>query len=261
MRRKIGKSEFCQDYLLEKGSPQLKIKSLVNWQERHTLVKAAFPINVEADFVSYEILCGVIQRTTKPQTGREKAKWEVPALRWADISQDNYGVSLLNDCKYGYDAKPDEIRLTLLRGATWPKKEADVGIHEFTYAIYPHVGSWENAGTVQRGYELNMPLFVQVMPPLISQEKSSEKLPQVYRFLGWEVENLILMAFKRSEDNQDWVLRCYECLGKLAELELKSDAGLKIRETVDLLERGIADSLESKSCQISPWKVVSFLWN
>ncbi|MGD1716843.1 alpha-mannosidase [Dapis sp. BLCC M172] len=258
--RKIGNSEFRQDYILEIDSPLLKIKSWVNWQEKHTLVKAAFPINIEADFATYEIPCGAIKRTTKPQTEREKAKWEVPALHWADISKNNYGVSLLNDCKYGYDAKPDELRLTLLRGSTWPDSEADVGIHEFTYAIYPHIGSWENAGTVQRGYELNMPLLVQIMP-LISKEKSHGNLPQTYRFLGWETENLILMALKRSEDNQRWIFRCYECLGREAKLNLESDAGLGIGKVVNLLEQDVSESnveVESKSCEISPWKIVSF---
>ncbi len=258
--RKIGNSEFCQDYILEIASPLLKIKSWVNWQERHTLVKAAFPINIEADFVTYEIPCGAIKRSTKPQTEREKAKWEVPALHWADISKDNYGVSLLNDCKYGYDAKPDELRLTLLRGSTWPDPKADVGIHEFTYAIYPHVGSWENSGTVQRGYELNMPLLVQVMP-LVSEQKSNGKLPQTYRFLSWEAENLILMALKRSEDNQSWIFRCYECLGKEAKLKLESDVGLGIGKVVNLLEQDVSEptvNFENKSCEISPWKIVTF---
>ncbi|MGB3508073.1 MAG: alpha-mannosidase [Microcoleaceae cyanobacterium] len=261
VKRKIGKSEFCQDYILEINSPLLKIKSRVNWQERHILVKAAFPINIEADFATYEIPCGAIKRTTKLQTETEKAKWEVPALRWADISNDNYGLSLLNNCKYGYDAKPNELRLTLLRGSTWPDPEADVGIHEFTYAIYPHVGSWENARTVQRGYELNMPLLVQLMPS-IGEEKSTGKLPQVYRFLGWEAENLILMALKRSENDRGWVLRCYECLGKEAELKLESDAGLAIGKAVDLLERDVVEptiDFESKSCEISSWKIVSFV--
>jgi len=258
--RKIGNSEFRQDYILEIGSPLLKIKSWVNWQEKHTLVKAAFPINIEADFATYEIPCGAIKRTTKPQTEREKAKWEVPALHWADISKDNYGVSLLNDCKYGYDAKPDQLRLTLLRGSTWPDSEADLGIHEFTYAIYPHIGSWENAGTVQRGYELNMPLLVKVMP-LISKEKSHGKLPQTYRFLGWETENLILMALKRSEDNQRWIFRCYECLGKEAKLKLESDTALGIGKVVNLLEEDVSESnveCDSKSCEILPWKIVTF---
>ncbi len=258
--RKIGNSEFRQDYILEIDSPLLKIKSWVNWQEKHTLVKAAFPINIEADFATYEIPCGAIKRTTKPNTEREKAKWEVPALHWADISNDNYGVSLLNDCKYGYDAKPDELRLTLLRSSTWPDSEANVGIHEFTYAIYPHIGSWENAETVQRGYELNMPLLVEIMP-LINEEKSDGKLPQVYRFFGWETENLILMALKRSEDNQSWIFRCYECLGKEAKLNLESDADLGIGKVVNLLEQYVSEpnvEFESKSCEISPWKIVSF---
>ena len=171
--RQLRESEFIQDYILQVASPILKIQTKVNWLERHVLVKAAFPLNLEADFATYEIPCGAIQRTTKPQTAAEKAKWEVPALRWADLTEEgetrrqgdkeigrrenSYGVSLLNDCKYGYDAQPSQLRLSLLRSPEWPNPEADKGNHEFSYGLYPHGGSWEKAQTVKRGYEFNQP--------------------------------------------------------------------------------------------------------
>ena len=134
--RQLGESEFIQDYILQVNSQILKIHTKVNWLERHVLVKAAFPLNLEADFTTCEIPCGAIQRTTKPTTAAEKAKWEVPALRWADLTGevigegdektvDSYGVSLLNDCKYGYDAQPNLLRLSLLRSPEWPNPEAD----------------------------------------------------------------------------------------------------------------------------------------
>ncbi len=120
--RQLGNSEFCQDYILQAGSPVLKISSKVNWQENQVLLKAAFPLNIEADFATYEIPCSAIRRTTKPQNPAEQAKWELPALRWADLTSETneglYGISLLNDCKYGYDAKPNQLRLTLLRSST-----------------------------------------------------------------------------------------------------------------------------------------------
>ncbi len=115
---------FAKIYILQVGVPLLKIATTVNWQESQVLVKAAFPLNIEADFATYEIPCGAIRRSTKPQTPAEKAKWEVPALRWADLTgeteQGIYGVSLLNDCKYGYDSQPNQLRLTLLRSPHWP---------------------------------------------------------------------------------------------------------------------------------------------
>ncbi|MBD2775044.1 alpha-mannosidase [Iningainema tapete] len=258
--RQLGNSEFRQDYILQARSQLLKIATKVDWQERQVLVKAAFPLNVEAEFASYEIPCGVIRRPTQPQTPREKAKWEVPALRWADLTGHQYGVSLLNDCKYGYDSQPNQLRLTLLRSPNWPDPQADRGIHEFTYALYSHVGGWESAHTVRRGYELNIPL--QVLLVTQQQEQDHKFLSPVGSFFDLGAENLILMAFKQAEDNQqEWILRCYECHGASAELRFQSDLGLTLTESVDLLERSSATPEFSYSQQIltvKPWKITSF---
>jgi alpha-mannosidase len=265
--RQIGRSHFIQDYILDSHSPILKINTLVDWQEPHVMVKAAFPLNVESEMAAYEMPCGTIERTTKPQTPAEKAKWEVPALRWADLtehSQNNsqntsYGVSVLNDCKYAYDAQPNQLRLTLLRGSTWPDPAADFYQHEFTYAIYPHRGSWQSAQTVQRGYELNVPLsviFVNQSAPL-NLQASQKTLPVHGSFLELSAENLILMAFKPTEDEsetQKWILRCYEAYGQATEIHLHSDLGLKLDGQVDLLEEPIT----TDSRNISPWKVTSY---
>ncbi|MFW9264509.1 alpha-mannosidase [Nostoc sp. CALU 546] len=277
--RQLGESEFCQDYILQAGSPLLKIATTVNWQENHVLVKAAFPLNIEADFATYEIPCSAIRRPTKPQTPAEHAKWEVPALRWADLTAENiiqnpkskiqnsYGVSLLNDCKYGYDSKPNQLRLTLLRSSNWPDSQADRGFHEFTYTLYPHAGSWESAHTVRRGYELNIPLQV-ILNPLTTQNLALTQRPVTANstikgvsFLDLSAENLILMALKPSEDGpQQLILRCYECHGETAELSLQSDLGLNLGETVDLLERSSSTEFSSgqQILTIQPWKIASF---
>ncbi|MBE9000154.1 alpha-mannosidase [Nostoc sp. LEGE 12447] len=267
--RQLGESEFCQDYILQAGSPLLKIATTVNWQENHVLVKAAFPLNIEADFATYEIPCGAIRRTTKPQTPAEEAKWEVPALRWADLTGETqkgiHGVSLLNDCKYGYDSKPNQLRLTLLRSPNWPDSEADKGFHEFTYTLYPHAGSWESAHTVRRGYELNIPLQVILNPANANAPEnppfSTGKDGLGVSFLDLSAENLILMALKPSEDNpQQLILRCYECHGETAELSLQSNLGLNLGDTVDLLERSSTTKFSSgqQILTIQPWKIASF---
>ena len=175
-------------------------------------------------------------------------------MRWGDLTQQNpekYGVSLLNNCKYGYDAKPHQIRLSLLRGSTWPDPNADLGIHEFTYAIYPHAGTWKEAKTVKRGYELNLPLLVSEISP----NQNNQNLPVKGNFLDLGAENLILMAFKKAEDSAEWILRCYECNGEDAKLELKSDLGLQISGPVDILERTVENA---EFLTIQPWKIAGF---
>lgn len=250
--RQLGASVFCQDYILQTGSPLLKIATTVNWQENQVLVKAAFPLNLTADFATYEIPCGAITRTTQPQTPAERAKWEVPALRWANLTTgDAYGVSLLNDCKYGYDSQPHQLRLTLLRSPNWPDPKADRGHHEFTYALYPHQGSWQSAHTVRRGYELNIPL-----QHLVNPTPQVPSLPPSLSFLDLSADNLVLMALKPAEDHpEQLIIRCYECHGETAELHLQSDIGLTLGNAVDLLERPLGEFSPSV---IQPWKIVSF---
>ncbi|MBE9006175.1 alpha-mannosidase [Fortiea sp. LEGE XX443] len=264
--RQLGESEFCQDYILQANSPLLKITSKVNWQENQVFVKAAFPLNVEADFATYEIPCGAIRRPTKPQTPAEQAKWEVPALHWADLTEETelgiYGVSLLNDCKYGYDSQSNQLRLSLLRSPNWPDPETDRGFHEFTYALYPHAGSWESAQTVQRGYELNISL--QVFSPqhsALKTQHSALSTKDKMSFLNLTSQNLILMALKPTEDNmQKFILRCYESQGETAELRLHSDLDLLLGEKVDLLERSLditEFSVKQQSLTIQPWKITT----
>ncbi|WP_308256024.1 glycoside hydrolase family 38 C-terminal domain-containing protein, partial [Geminocystis sp. GBBB08] len=112
IKKTFNRSHFRQDYILNFNSPILTIKNKVNWQEDYTLLKVNFSLNIESDFVTYDIACGNIQRTTKPKTEAEKAQWEVNGHYWADSSNHNYGVSLLNDCKYGYDSKSNQLRLS-----------------------------------------------------------------------------------------------------------------------------------------------------
>ncbi|AKG23581.1 alpha-mannosidase [Calothrix sp. 336/3] len=258
--QQLGKSEFRTDYIIDLASPILQISTQVDWQENQVLVKTAFTFNFTADFATYEIPCGSIQRPTQPQTPAEKAKWEVPALRWADLTTETddgniYGVSLLNDCKYGYDAQPNQLRLTLLRSPNWPDPQADRGIHDFTYGIYPHLGDWKSAETVKKGYELNRPLSVILLD---NQASNNTNLPSTGQLLNLSSHNVILMALKQSEDNsQTWVMRCYECHGEASEVHLESDLDLQISSAVDLREYPVTP--DNPIQNISPWQVRSYL--
>jgi alpha-mannosidase len=257
--RKLAQATFYQIYSLYSGSPVLHIDTTVaDWQERHVLVKVAFRLNLEADVATYDIPCGAIERTTKPQSDREKAQWEVPALRWADLSDGEYGISLLSDCKHGYDAQPNQLRLTLLRGSEFPDPDADKDWHEFSYALYPHSGTWKTAQTARKAVEFNLPL------DLVKQEaiadSTTHSLPPDRQLLDLNSENLISIAFKQSEDSPDkWILRCYECHGEAAQLHFSSSLNLRLDQAVDLLEQPTSPiTIQEQTATIPPWAIASF---
>jgi alpha-mannosidase len=158
--RTWGGSSFVQDYVVTAGSPLLEVRTTADWNESHKLLKAAFFLDTDATEAVYEIPYGTIARTTRPQTAAEKAKWEVPGQRWVDVSRPDgsFGVTLVNDSKYGYDVVGDRLRLTLLRAPKSPDPQADIGRHTFAYALYPHQGDWKAADSWKRGAEYNLPL-------------------------------------------------------------------------------------------------------
>jgi alpha-mannosidase len=260
--RKIGQSTFNQVYILDQGAALLRIDSQVDWRERQVLVKTSFPFNINANVATYEIPCGAIQRSTRPQTEADRAKWEVSALRWADLSDaptsDSYGISILSDCKHGYDARPNQLRLTLLRGSKWPDPNSDLGQHQFSYAVYPHDRDWKTAQTARRGYEINQPLRVlNIAPP----KSTATALPAVGDFL-FLPSNFMLSALKPSEDNPNqWILRGYECHGMSGSLNWQNGLGATLKQALNpsatrlnLLEQPVSDPVGS----LKPWQIVTW---
>jgi alpha-mannosidase len=228
--KKFQNSTFTQDITLYPHVPRVDVRTTADWHERHILLKAAFPLAVRSDTATFEIPFGSIERPTTRRTPAEKAKFEVPALRWADLSDSQNGFSLLNDSKYGYDAHDNVLRLSLLRSPTWPDPEADQGLHHFTYSLYPHGGTWREAGTVRRGYELNVPLLAFVTTP------HSGTLPASYSFAALEPENLVLTAVKKAEDDDALIFRFYEFAGRQTEAHLKLPPGATQAAETNLME-------------------------
>lgn len=264
--RRIGQSTFNQVYSLDQGAAVLQIDNQVDWRERQVLVKAAFNFNINASVASYEIACGAIQRTTSPQTPAERAKWEVPALRWADLSDsatgNSFGVSILSDCKQGYDARPNQLRLSLLRGSLWPDPNSDLDQHQFTYAVYSHDRDWKAGQTVRRAAELNQPLRLLTLNP--ASLTGPAKLPPVGEFLSLPA-NFMLTAFKPSEDNPNqWILRGYECHGSSGQLNWQNGLGTTLKQVLNpsatrlnLLEQPTSEAVGP----ISPWQIATYGFN
>ena len=148
-------------------------------------MKTAFPVDINADKATYEIQFGTVERPTHSNTSWDTAKFEVCAHKFADLSEYGYGVSLLNDCKYGHDIHDGVIRLTMLKCGTYPNPDADKCHHTFTYSLYPHAGNYREAGTIQQAYLLNQPMTA------FKLQKQSGTLPESYSLLSLDCDNVI----------------------------------------------------------------------
>jgi alpha-mannosidase len=224
-------STFVRDITLYAGVPRIDVKMQAEWHEKHILLKVAFPVGAHSDKATYEIPFGSVERPTTRNTPAELAQFEVPAQRWADISDSTHGFSLLNDSKYGYDAKGNVLRLSLLRSPEWPDPHADEGQHEFTYSLYPHGGGWKDSQTIRRGYELNYKLISQ------SPEKHQGLLPAEHSFLQLQPDNVIVTALKKAEDENALVLRFYEWAGKDGDVTIQLPPGTQSAMETDLMEK------------------------
>lgn len=256
--QKFRNSTFIQEIQLTAFESFITVHNWVDWQEEYTLVKVAFPVNWRSPYATYEIPMGTIQRSTLGETSEAKSKWEVPAQYWADIATEGVGLSVLNDCKYGYDAQPDCLRLTLLRSPNWPCPNSDRGNHEFTYRLVPHQGDWREANIVQLAQELNNPIVLQPSP--IQSKQSS--------YLQISEPNIIISAFKRSQDQSGWIMRFYESHGKTTETGINISPHLLQIENIwecDLMENKNTllslseDNLNSLRITFQPYEIKTFL--
>ena len=183
---------------LDAESSLLEFHVDVDWHESHTLLKVCFPLAVRASTATYEMPFGYAERPTHYSTSWDRARYEVPAHRFADLSEHGFGVALLNDCKYGYSCYGSELRLSLLRSSKSPDPEADMGRHRFAYAVMPHTGGWRDAGVVAQATRFNAPL---------------RRTTAVEAFAEVDDPNLVLDTIKRAEDSDAIVLRLYESHG------------------------------------------------
>ncbi len=230
IERRILHSRYTQRISLAYNSPRLDFITTIDWQERHILLKAAFPLEVLAPQATYEIQWGSVQRPTHRNTGWDWARFETCAHKWADLSEGGYGVSLLNDCKYGHDIHENVIRLSLLRGPTSPDPFADLGEHHFTYSLLPHTGGW-GAETVRQAYLLNDPLLVWAV-----DHPSGAGPRPLAPLVSCPAPNIVIETVKRAEDGDGLIVRLYECQRRRGPVTIQAAFPLQAAWITDLLE-------------------------
>jgi alpha-mannosidase len=248
-------SKFVQDISLYAGLDRVDIGNEIDWHETHLLLKAAFPLASSSSQATYEIPYGTIDRPTTRNNRFEKAKFEVPVLRWADLGDGNHGLTLINESKYGYDAKENVLRISLLRSPTWPDPDADRGHHSFRYSLYPHSGNWKQALSVRRGYEFNYKMLA------MQVESHEGTLPPAHSFVEVTQDNVVLTAMKKSEDGNQLLFRFYEWAGKDGEVEFTVPAGAESATLTNLMEQPEGASLRVSGDRVTmpvhPFQIVS----
>ncbi len=249
--KQFNLSTIVQDITIYSSIPRIDFKTRVDWQETEKMLKAAFFVNVLSSKATYEIQFGAIERPTHWNTPYDKAKFEVCGHKWADLSEGGYGVSLLNDSKYGYDIKENRMRITLLRSPIDPDPVADKGIQEFCYSLYPHKGDFIEGKTVNAGYELNVPL-VAISGRRMLEEGSYAKVSR---------KNVIIDTIKAAEDGDGIIMRVYESAGIRGNVEITlNELPAKVQEC-NLMEENerIIDTVDATfDFDIKPFEIKTF---
>jgi alpha-mannosidase len=236
----FGDSTIRQWVRLAENSPLLHFDTELDWHEQHTLLKAAFPLDMPTAHATFESQFGAVERPNHRNTSWDAAKYEVPAQRWADLSEGDYGAALLNDCKYGYDVLGSTLRLSVLRSPTWPDPQADQGHHMLSYALFPHTGDWRN-GVVEAAEEFNASVYAKALPAQKKDMASTSNLPTsfLYQDAG---SGIVIDTVKKAEDSEELIIRLYEPHGKRQSIVLNFGYPVTEFMEVNLLEQPIDNS-------------------
>jgi len=252
IHRRILSSDIIQRISLTHDSARLDFDTRVDWRERHILLKVAFPVDILAPDVAYEIPWGHIRRPTHRNTSWDWAKFEVPAQKWADLSEDDYGVSLLNDCKYGYDSQGHVMRLSLLRGPTDPDPSADLGEHHFTYSLLPHSGPVGEA-TMAAAYALNDPLIAAPGP-------GGQPAASAHSLITTDAPHVVIETIKAAEDGRGLIARLFESQRRRGRFTLTTSFPLAQAWRTNLLEED-QERLEAKARSVKlvirPFQIIT----
>uniref|UniRef100_A0A8C9ZED1 alpha-mannosidase n=1 Tax=Sander lucioperca TaxID=283035 RepID=A0A8C9ZED1_SANLU len=250
------KSTITQEIVMDAMSPYIKFNTEVKWAESHKFLKVEFPVRVHSPNATYEIQFGHLQRPTHRNTSWDWARFEVWGHKWADLSEHNFGVALLNDCKYGYSVHKNTMTLSLLRAPKAPDVNADMGTHHFTYAIMPHTGSFQDASVIQCAYNLNFPL------------RSFQCTPDTEPWSAFSISTaaVILETIKQvsHQMKRALVVRLYEAHGSSVTATLCTTLPVREAWHCDLLERHDAArpahiTSEGITLNFSPFQIVSLL--
>ena len=246
---KYRKSEITQDMIVYRDSKRIDFKTHADWHEDHRLLKAAFYTDIRSTKATYDIQFGHAERPTHWNNSWDWARFEVCGHKWADLSETGYGVSLLNNCKYGYSIKDNAMKLSLLKSAKHPDTTADMGEHDFTYALYPHTGAVTEGGTIEAANQLNLP--AQAVAGGFAEHR------RIVKVSGDCVQ---IDVVKKAEDENCLIVRMHECRGGHGQVTMESEFPVKKIVPCNLLEHDCGEAVEGNSMEVSvhPFEIKTY---
>ncbi len=257
LRRRFGETVLDQDIHLYRDIPRVDFETHVDWQMSQVLLKVAFPVEINADKATYEIQFGHVERPTHWNTSWDWARFEVCGHRWADLSEAGYGVSLLNDCKYGHDIKDGVMRLTLIKSGIEPNPVTDRGEHVFTYSFFPHADSWREAGTLPMAARLNTPLKGLVAAPRTDGGAQGTAMS----FVSCDAPHVLVETVKQAEDGDGVIVRMYESENRRGSVNLRFHRPLARVQACNLMEMNEGDAAfaaDTLPVQLKPLEIRTF---
>jgi alpha-mannosidase len=246
--RKFRNSTIAQTYALEANGNRLDIETEIDWHDRHCLVRSLTPVDMRCPYATFEHANGVVKRTTHTNTSWDQAQFEVPAHRFADLSEAGFGVAILNDAKYGHSIKGNVLGLSLVRSPVYPDPLADEGGQRFTYALYPHAGDWHEGRVREEAEDLNQPLIG------VTASGVHRVALSLVQTAGIDAA---LSALKPAEDRRGLVLRVYEPAGRRGDFAVTLPEGWQIVAPVNILEDEISreDGPALKPFEVRSWRI------
>ena len=242
--RPYMKSRIVQTVWLYDETARIDFETHIDWHEVHKMVKASFPVDINTDKATYEIQFGSVERPTHKNTSWDRAKFEVCAHKYADLSDGGYGVALMNNCKYGYDIHDGTMQLSLLKCGTFPNDEADQGDHDFIYSLYPHDGKLTDSDVIKEAYYLNFPMTA------IKACGETDTLPSSFSAISVNCDNVVCETIKKAEESDDIIVRLYESKNIRKSAEIAFGFDVKEVKLCDLVENEI-DTLSVTNNSVS----------
>ncbi|WP_179395832.1 alpha-mannosidase [Lacticaseibacillus absianus] len=241
-------STITQRLVVADDSRRLNFVTEADWHEHELLLRTAFDLDVQTDYATYDIQYGNVRRTLARNTSWDTAKFEVVGHKWADLSQPDYGVALLNDCKYGYAASDHSLSLSLIKAGVYPDPDADQGVHAFTYSLFPHAGTAQTGGVEQAALQLNAPLTV---------TRTADPLPALFKLR--DATGVTVDAIKLSKDQRAVILRLHDFTGATQTVTVTPQFGPTAASLVRLDETPLTALPDPSqvSLTVAPYQIVT----
>ena len=243
-----NKSTLVQHIKIDNDSKMVTFETYVDWQEDNKMLRAEFEPTIYSDVVNCDIQFGNIDRSTKEDDPVEKAQFEICAHKFVNLDdeKDEYGLALINNCKYGHRVKSGLISLNLLRSPQFPDPTCDRGRQYFSYALYPHDGKWNDSDVVKQSYIFNNPLLI------------SDYMVDIGKLIDIDNEDVIVETIKPAQAEKGIVVRLYERYGSSCDAKLKIGIKAKKVYETNMLEKNKVE-LSSSTLHFEPYEIKTIL--